>query len=186
MMIQRFPFNPVFENLYLTGYLLTAKPLTQAVLIIPGGAFLGIDEDEMEPVIMTYLHQGHTVFTLNYSIGAPYARFPAPFEELMQAIRFIIENAHGLRVHSDRLKLCGIGTGAFFINWWSHQPNLEDAFKCHFELETINPIHDFYTLKDILNQPIFLEMVYRATFGTASPSEDQLERWVYAHRKSSS
>ena len=180
MMIQRFPLNPVFENVYLTGYLLTAKPQTQAVLIIPGGAFLGIDEDEMEPIIMNYLHQGHSVFTLNYSIGAPYARFPAPFEELKLAVHFIIKNAHGLRVHSDRLKLCGIGTGAFFINWWSHQPNLENTFKCHFDLETINPIEDFIALNDVIDQPVFLEMIYRAVFGTVSPSEDQLKQWIYA------
>ena len=181
MMIQRFPLNPIFENVFLTGYLLTAKPQTQAVLIIPGGAFLGIDEDEMEPVIMNYLHQGYSVFTLNYSIGAPYARFPAPFDELLQSVRLIIENAHGLRVHSDRLKLCGIGTGAFFINWWSHQPNLENTFKCHFDLETINPIEDFIALKNVIDQPVFLEMVYRAVFGTVSPSEAQLEQWVFAN-----
>ena len=181
MMIQRFPLNPVFENVYLTGYLLTAKPQTQAVLIIPGGAFLGIDEDEMEPIIMNYLHQGYSVFTLNYSIGAPFARFPAPFDELIQSVRLIIENAHGLRVHSDRLKLCGIGTGAFFINWWSHQPNLENTFKCHFDLETINPIEDFIALNVVIDQPVFLEMVYRAVFGTMSPTEDQLKQWVYAN-----
>lgn len=181
MMIQRFPLNPIFENVFLTGYLLTAKPQTQAVLIIPGGAFLGIDEDEMEPVIMNYLHQGYSVFTLNYSIGAPYARFPAPFDELLQSVRLIIENAHGLRVHSDRLKLCGIGTGAFFINWWSHQPNLENTLNCHFELETISPIEDFLALKNVIDQPVFLEMVYRAVFGTVSPSEAQLEQWVFAN-----
>ncbi len=181
MMIQRFPLNPIFENVFLTGYLLTAKPKTQAVLIIPGGAFLGIAEDEMEPVIMNYLHQGYSVFTLNYSIGAPYARFPAPFDELLQSVRLIIENAHGLRVHSDRLKLCGIGTGAFFINWWSHQPNLENTLNCHFELETISPIEDFLALKNVIDQPVFLEMVYRAVFGTVSPSEAQLEQWVFAN-----
>ena len=181
MMIQRFPLNPIFDNVFLTGYLLTAKPQTQAVLIIRGGAFLGIDEDEMEPVIMNYLHQGYSVFTLNYSIGAPFARFPAPFDELIQSVRLIIENAHGLRVHSDRLKLCGIGTGAFFINWWSHQPNLENTFKCHFDLETINPIEDFIALNVVIDQPVFLEMVYRAVFGTVSPSEAQLEQWVFAN-----
>lgn len=181
MMIQRFPLNPIFENVFLTGYLLTAKPQTQVVLIIPGGAFLGIDEDEMEPVITNYLHQGYSVFTLNYSIGAPYARFPAPFDEMIQSVRFIIENAHGLRVHSDRLKLCGIGTGAFFINWWSHQSNLENTFKCHFDLETINPIEDFIALNDVIDQPVFLEMIYRAVFGTVSPSEDQLKQWIYAN-----
>ena len=179
MIIQRFPLNPIFENVFLTGYLLSSKPKTQAVLIIPGGAFLGIDEDELEPVIVNYLHQGHSVFTLNYSIGAPYARFPAPFDELMQAVDFIIKNAHGLRVHSDRIKLCGIGTGAFFINWWSHQSNLEDTVKCHFELETISPIENFHTLSTVLDNPVFLEMVYRATFGTVSPSENQLDTWVY-------
>ena len=193
MTIVKLPLNPVLEDICLTAYLLTSKPknhpadaLRPAVIVCPGGAFISLDEDAAEPVIVDYLSRGFQVFLLSYSTGAPYARFPAPFMDLVSAVQYIEKNAHGLGVHLDKIVLCGIGTGAFLPLWLKSHPDFLKSDKLHFEYDFIRPIENFQHLKDLLmsqgrdDEAIHhLEMVYRATLGTATPTDEQLNTWSH-------
>ncbi len=82
-----------------------------AVILCPGGAFLGYTEKEVEPVVLRFLSEGYQTFVLKYSIGDA-ARFPAPFFDAAKAVMLVREHAEHFGIHPDHISLCGLSTGA--------------------------------------------------------------------------
>ena len=81
--------------------------LRPAMLIMPGGAYLGISDGEGEPIAIRYAQKGFATFVLSYSIHTAY---PAPLTEAMLAMRFIRDNAKKYNVDKD--KVCAMGFSA--------------------------------------------------------------------------
>jgi acetyl esterase/lipase len=117
MTIKEIKLQEGISDTSLTAYL--QDPLTTntssiekpAVIICPGGAYLGYSEKEAEPVAIRFLSEGYQAFILRYSIGDT-ARFPAPVIDAAKAIMLVREHAREWCIHPDKISLCGFSTGA--------------------------------------------------------------------------
>lgn len=162
-----------------------------AIIICPGGAYIGITEKESEPVAMRFLAAGYHVFVLKYSIGIGLAKFPTPFIDAARAVLLVRENSRRWFVDGDHITLCGFSTGgqvaAVLAASWK-EAYLEEALKVNPELFKPNalilgyPLLDLYQFskKNLENSPQMkplIEMMFTSTFGSLSPSKEQIEEW---------
>ena len=84
--------------------------VTPAVLIVPGGGYVRIEECEKDPVAFSFLNKGFSVFILNYTCGEKSA-YPQPVIELYEAIRLIRENSERYNVDKEKIAVCGFSAG---------------------------------------------------------------------------
>lgn len=115
-----------------------------AVLICPGGAYLGCSDREGEPVALRFAAMGYHAFVLRYSTysdGAPgflpltrdvrdlpvnpKSVHPAPVRDIAKAFLIMREHAEEWRVDTDKVALCGFSAGAhncaMYATYW-HDP----------------------------------------------------------------
>lgn len=182
--------DPILDNIRLDN-----KP---AVIISPGGAFLGITEKEAEPVALRFVTSGYQAFVLNYSIGGM-ALFPQPFIDAAKAVLMVRENAGKWGINPDQISLCGFSTGgyvsAFLGSIW-HEKYLSDALNVQNFLLKPNalilgyPLLDMHRLREKnLEAPekkIMMEMVFSAAYGTSHPDTESMQRWDIEGRITSS
>ena len=69
---------------------------------------------EAFPIAAKLNEMGYHAFVLEYRSGAD-ARFPAPMEDLAQAIRFILKNAPSFGVLPENYAVCGMSAGAHLV-----------------------------------------------------------------------
>lgn len=141
--------------------------LRPAVLICPGGGYMGHNEEEMEPVALKFLGAGYCAFILNHSVGAGYAMMSSLLVEVAEAIRMIRDHAVEWHIDPDRIHLCGFSTGAHLLATYGskwremngHKPNaiilgypiLEwTAFKEHLQSDCQSMIPTFDMMTTIL------------------------------------
>src|SRR4051794_34920263 len=99
---------------YLEAYVLKNSPEFQtdtkrpAVIICPGGAYMGTSDREAEPVAFRFLAQGYHAFVLRYSVQT---RFPAPMLDLAKAIVTVRAHTDEWLVDPDQVTLCGFSAG---------------------------------------------------------------------------
>lgn len=86
-------------------------PPRSAIIVLPGGAFTMLSENEAEPVALTFAKEGFSTFVLNYSIGEDSA-FPNPLDDVSRAIWEVRRNATEWNIHPDRIALMGFSAGA--------------------------------------------------------------------------
>ncbi|HHW00126.1 MAG TPA: alpha/beta hydrolase [Clostridiaceae bacterium] len=181
------------QDLYDNDSALGEKP---AVIICPGGAYLGYTEKEAEPVALRFLAEGFNSFVLRYSVGAGMAKFPAPFIDAAKAVMLIRENARKWNIHPDRICLCGFSVGghvaATFAATW-HEKYLADALNAENVLFKPNALILGYPILDIYRfalrnmerkkemQPL-LEMMLGAVFGCSAPDKDIMDEWNCINR----
>ncbi len=162
-----------------------------AIIIFPGGAYIGITEKEAEPVAMRFLSAGYHVFILRYSIGVGIAKFPAPFLDAARAMVHIHENARKWCVDTQHISLCGFSTGghvaAVFASSWQ-QDYISEALKVEKSvlkpkaLILCYPLLDLYqfqqkhSAKDSPMLPL-IEMIFSATYGHINPIKESLAEW---------
>lgn len=170
-----------------------------AVILCPGGAFLGITEKEAEPVALRFLSEGYHAFVLRYSIGADMARFPAPFIDAAKAVMLVRENAGRWGINPDKISLCGFSAGGYVAmvlaaTW--QEDYLSNALKADNHLFKPNALLLGYPLLDLHQFMInhmeksqemktLLEMIFTAVYGTANPSKQLMEEWTYKNRLTS-
>ncbi|MHB8129240.1 MAG: alpha/beta hydrolase [Mobilitalea sp.] len=167
-----------------------------AIIICPGGAYIGITEKETEPVAIRFLAAGYQAFVLRYSIGAELARFPAPFIDAAKAVMIVRENARRWCVNPDKICLCGFSTGgqvaAILAATWQ-EDYLANALKADNQLFKPNalllgyPLLDMYqfNLKNLDKSPEMnnlLEMIYSTAYGSLNPSKQLMEEWNCKNR----
>ena len=167
-----------------------------AVVICPGGAYVGITEKEGEPVALRFMAAGYHVFVLRYSIGMGIGRFPAPFIDGAKSIMLIRENAKRWGVQPDKITLCGFSTGgqvAAILGATWQERYLEKAigrdnhwFKPN-SLILGYPLLDLSqfkrkVLKDAVEQQPLLEAMFSCIYGTLTPEEALLENWNCKNR----
>lgn len=144
------------EIAYLTTYIqdntheFLVNKKRPAVIICPGGAYLGTSDREAEPVAMRFASKGYHVFVLRYSCllkneedlrvikqGGPLPEFnehthmPQPLYDLGKSLLIIGEHADEWFVDMDRIAICGFSAGAHLaatmgVHW--HGPMLREKF----------------------------------------------------------
>ena len=81
-----------------------------AMLVIPGGAYVGCSDREAEPVALEYARAGYQVFVLRYTTGENCA-WPLPLEDYEAAMELILQNAEAWHVSKERIAVVGFSAG---------------------------------------------------------------------------
>jgi acetyl esterase/lipase len=177
--------------------------LRPAVVICPGGGYLGTSDREAEPVAMRFASLGYHTFVLRYTtyfkekvqdfnnLPAPNEKsaYPQPLFDLAKAMLIIRENASKWLVDTDKIAVCGFSAGAHLsaslgVHWNSNL--LNEKFNVDNEVFKPNavilgyPLVDYQLMKEKVqseaNQFIkgFWDISGKAVFGTPNPSDEQL------------
>lgn len=199
---------PLFEgvsNATLTAYIqdIDAYPKAPikrpAVIICPGGAYIGITEKEAEPVALRFLSSGYQVFVLKYSIGTQIGKFPAPFIDIAKSMTIVRKNAKQWGVDKDKVSLCGFSTGGHAATilsaTWQEEylATAIDADNYWFKPNALilgYPLLDMYqfkqnNLKKSFEMQSLLEMMFASIYGTLQPSDEILNKWSYKNKVTS-
>lgn len=155
--------------------MLNGKP-RPAVLICPGGAYLGCSESEGEPVALRFVSMGYHAFVLRYSVYYegennsgfpdlskpltvnPHCVHPTPMREIGKAMLIIREHAEEWHVRMDKIAVCGFSAGAhnaamYATNW--RTDTITEYF--HEDPEKFRPaaailcytLSDYFFMRDI-------------------------------------
>ena len=114
MITSTIPIREDVQTVYLEAYILKNSPEFQAdtrrpaVIICPGGAYMGTSDREAEPVALRFLAQGYHAFVLRYSVQT---RFPQPMLDLATAILTVRQHPDEWFVDADQIALCGFSAG---------------------------------------------------------------------------
>jgi acetyl esterase/lipase len=177
--------------------------LRSAVVICPGGGYLGTSDRETEPIALKFASLGYHTFVLRYTTyykewvqdfnnpPAPNEKsaYPQPLFDLAKAMLIIRENATKWLVDTDKIAVCGFSAGAHLsaslgVHWNSRL--LNEKFNVDNELFKPNavilgyPLLDYQLMKEKVeteaNEFIkgFWEISGKAVFGTSNPSYEQL------------
>lgn len=193
----------------LTCYLLSDSPEFQsgrprpAVVVLPGGSYLGTSDREAEAVALRWAALGYHSFVLRYSVGYPGplldelrtgapnpgAVFPGPLRDLAAALATIRSNADDWLVDPDRVVLCGFSAGGHLAAMhgatWHHAATAEAAGAQPHELKVAAlvlgyPVTDYPDCRaavDAADDPArrrHWRQANEALFGVAEPDEDSL------------
>jgi acetyl esterase/lipase len=132
MYTQKLPIREASSAVFLETYVLQNSPEFQtdtrrpAVVICPGGGYLGTSDREAEPVALRFLAQGYHAFVLRYSVQT---RFPQPMHDLAKAMHLLKANAAEWLLDSDQITVCGFSAGghlAAALGVWWHEPWLSE------------------------------------------------------------
>ena len=80
-----------------------------AVLILPGGGYMGVSKREAEPIALRFLAKGYAVFMLRYSCY-PHA-YPVALREAAMAMKYIRQQAPRLQIQSNMVAAVGFSAG---------------------------------------------------------------------------
>lgn len=198
------------DDVTLTTYILDDTPdmpgviYRPAILICPGGAYLGCSDREGEPVAMRFVSMGYHAFVLRYSTymegknGFPdmskplpvkeSCMHPAPMRDVGKSMMIIHEHAAEWMLDEKRIAVCGFSAGAhnaamYAANWQT------DAICGYFggDREKFRPAAAIlgYTLSDYVylqkcsaQGQSFAKVMFDASntafLGTSNPTEEQL------------
>ncbi|MEE4193868.1 MAG: alpha/beta hydrolase [Anaerolineae bacterium] len=147
----------LYENrpgVTLTTYVLKDSPelldgqKRPAVLVCPGGAYLGCSDREGEPVALRFNAMGYHAFVLRYSTYNldhpgfdafgdeemevnPHSMHPSPMRDIGKAFLLLHEHAEEWLVDMDKIALCGFSAGAhnaaMFSVYWD-KPVIHEFF----------------------------------------------------------
>ena len=134
MLIKTIPLRDGRTDVTLTTYVISESPelggkrKRPAILVCPGGAYMGCSDREAEPVALRFAAMGYHTFVLRYSVytegkrdaatgqGAiepkPHTMHPAPLQDIGMAMLAIHEHADEWLVDTERIALCGFSAGA--------------------------------------------------------------------------
>jgi len=197
------------QDVTLTIYILADSPellngkKRPAILICPGGAYLGCSDREAEPVALRFAAMGYHVFVLRYSTynnGAPgfslivgnlpvnpKSIYPAPMRDIGKAFLTIRAHAQEWLVNTEKIAICGFSAGAhncaMYSVYWS------DSVICEFfgePAEMFRPaasilgygISDYHLMAKAIKDPFAQQISDAASIaflGTQSPSNELLD-----------
>ena len=76
-----------------------------AVIICPGGGYIGCSPREGEPVALRFVSEGCHAFVLNYPVAPD--RYPASLLYISAAVAWVRRNAEALNVDPEQVVVCG-------------------------------------------------------------------------------
>jgi acetyl esterase/lipase len=209
MITQTIPLYPDRRNVTLTTYVLADSPellngkQRPAVLVCPGGAYLGCSDREAEPVALRFAAMGYHAFVLRYSTyngGAldtapltgdlpvnPNSVYPAPMRDIGKALLTIRQHADAWLVDTDKIAICGFSAGAhncaMYAVYW-HDPIIHEFFG--EQPEALRPaaailgygIHDYHLMFGLISDPmaqVLSDAASVAFLGTKTPEPELLD-----------
>ena len=174
-----------------------------AVIICPGGAYLGCSEREGEPVAMAFAAMGYHAFVLRYSVyndssdksfgfsknmpARERSVFPNPMYDIGRAMLHIRKNAGAWHIDTGKIAVCGFSAGGhncamYSVSW--NKPVLTGYFATDADMLRPAacilgyPVTDYTSMKSPANSDPAAEGLYRASnvalMGTAEAAEDML------------
>ncbi len=81
------------------------------VLVVHGGGWSGGERGDMSDVCKYLAERGFAAVTVDYRL-APQYKFPAPVQDLQQALRWLHTRAESLNIDEDRIGVYGYSAGA--------------------------------------------------------------------------
>lgn len=175
-----------------------------AVIVCPGGGYLGTSDREAEPVALRFAAQGYHAFVLRYttyyrefvdvrnpSPGNPGSAYPQPMFDLAKAILTIRDNAETYHVDPDKIIVCGFSAGGHLaaslgVHWQNSL--LKEKFNQDQERWKPNALILGYPILDFpvneaqaeaqANTHIrgFMKKANQALFGCPDPTAEDLVR----------
>ncbi len=165
--IQVWPDRP---DVTLTTYLLDDSPdfktgaRRPAVLILPGGGYLGTSDREAEPIALFFAAQGYHAFVLRYAVffqsypqdpSQPPEQntfpsiFPQPLLDVAAALRLVRNQADQWLVDPERIAVCGFSAGGHLA------ASIGTQWNSRFLLEKLGgPAQDFRPDALVLGYPM--------------------------------
>jgi len=111
---------------WLELYLAEGGARRGAVLVCPGGGYVGRAPHEQAPIAQHYNAAGFHAFVVQYRV-APH-RHPAPLLDASRALRMIRANAEAWGVDADHIAVCGFSAGG----------HLAASLGVHFQMAALN------------------------------------------------
>jgi acetyl esterase/lipase len=114
MRTQTFPLRDDNPAIRLEAYFLHNSPeyqtgqLRPAIIVCPGGGYMGLSDREAEPIALRFLAHGYHAFVLRYRVQT---LFPAPMLDLANAIALARRNAAEWFIDLNRIVVCGFSAG---------------------------------------------------------------------------
>ena len=175
-----------------------------AVVVCPGGAYLGCSDREGEPVALRFAAMGYHAFVLRYStyhqgafgmfpLGAempvnPNSVYPASMRDIAKAFLTIRAHAEEWLVDMEKIAICGFSAGAhncamYAVSW--NQPVITEFFGQ--PAEVFQPaaailsygIYDYHLMFGEMVDPMFQQLSEAASIallGTKTPTPAMLDR----------
>lgn len=194
-------WNPA---VYLTAYIPDLMPIfdasldnhassvnRKAMLLCPGGGYLGFNEPETEAAALQFLAAGYCTFVLRYSIGAGQAALPTPIVELSKAIGKIRSHAAQWQIDKDQIYSCGFSTGAHLAllqaevcdaDWLFEMTRLPADIIRPNGLILGYPLVDLTDFENHLSNNLpaqrpLIEMINLALYNNPAPDQALLSKW---------
>lgn len=174
-----------------------------AVVICPGGAYLGTSDREAEPVALRFAAAGYHAFVLRYTtyfkeritdwrqLPPPNERsaFPRPLFDLAKTMALVRSRAEEWRVDAGRIAVAGFSAGGHLaaslgVHW--HEPFLNEALGEDNESFRPNalilgyPVLDNRLMRDEAiraqdeRKAGLFRLYSQAVFGVPDPADEQL------------
>lgn len=93
-----------------------AGPFPAAVLVHGGGWVAGDKQQYITYIFEPLSRAGFAWFSINYRL-APQYKFPAPADDVLQAIRYVRENASKYNIDAKRIALIGESAGGHLVSY---------------------------------------------------------------------
>ena len=81
---------------------------SQAIIVVPGGAYSIVSVTEADPVALSYMLEGFISIILHSSVKTAY---PTPMKELACTIDYIRKNANKYYIDKDKISVIGFSAG---------------------------------------------------------------------------
>lgn len=133
------------ENVTFEHYKPMEKKTNSAVLIFPGGAYVGHADHEGQGYAEMFNSWGMNAFVLKYSVMPNY--FPKPLLDARRAIRWIRSNAEELGIDKNQILVMGSSAGG-------HLASMLSTYTQALEGEETEVAEDFLPNGQILCYPV--------------------------------
>jgi acetyl esterase len=90
-----------------------------ALLYLHGGAFALLSKETHRLMALAFARRGYTVFLANYRIG-PRHRYPAPLEDAVNALGWVLDHARDYGADPSRIILAGESAGGNLVTALSY------------------------------------------------------------------